>query len=385
MNREQKTFHELQVPSGNTAAGDVQMAGGSASFRLSGLSKSYGAATALHPTDLTIEHGEYLVLLGPSGSGKTTLLMALAGFVRPSSGRIFRGTAPITDVPPEKRGFGVVFQGYALFPHLTVIENIAFPLRVRGQKRDIVEHRARKAVELMRLGDYAGRLPKQLSGGQQQRVALARALVFDPQLLLLDEPMSALDRKLKEELQGELKELHQKVATTFVHITHDQEEAMSLADRIAVMQDGRIVQIGAPKDIYRRPESRFVASFLGKSNFIVASVVAQEGEMVTLRVDGHATVKAVGRSTYGTGERLTVAVRPESTVVAPIAATRTPEDGLTGTVTSTVFFGKYISLEIDVPGVGPVTAHVDSMQQVPEAGATVRVSWAPVSGIVIHD
>lgn len=361
------------------------MAEGAASFTLAGLNKNYGAATALHPTDLTIEPGEYLVLLGPSGSGKTTLLMALAGFVRPTTGDIFRGDEPITNVSPEKRGFGVVFQGYALFPHLSVTENVAFPLRVRGEDSNEIERRARQTIELMRLGDFATRLPKQLSGGQQQRVALARALVFNPSLLLLDEPMSALDRKLKEELQGELKELHQKVGTTFVHITHDQEEAMSLADRIAVMQDGRIVQIGAPMEIYRHPQSRFVASFIGKSNFIEATVLSQDAGEIKVQIDGRGPMTATAGHPCREGETVTLAVRPENVLVSQAAEGQAGESTLIGQVGSTLFLGEYFSVEIHIERVGRIVAHIDSTGQVPQAGAIVRVSWNPAYGVAIRD
>jgi putative spermidine/putrescine transport system ATP-binding protein len=350
-----------------------------ASVSLEGVRKAYGSVTALHATDLSIEAGEYLVLLGPSGSGKTTMLMMLAGFVQPTSGAILRDGIDITASPPERRGFGVVFQGYALFPHLTVAQNVAFPLKVRGMPRAQAEARVQQTLRLMRLQDFADRQPKQLSGGQQQRVALARALAFNPSLLLLDEPMSALDRKLKEELQAELKELHRRVGTTFVHITHDQDEAMALADRIAVMQDGRIVQIGAPRDIYRRPATRFVAGFLGQSNFLRGVVERSDAGGVALRV-GAALLPAQAPATraLAAGEEVTIAVRPENLVVAPEGT------GLRGIVTSELFFGRHVAVHVDVPGVGPLVAHVAADGELPPTGSAVGLHWLAGNGVVLH-
>lgn len=356
--------------------------GPSPSFGLAGVHKTYQGTVALHPTDLHIQAGEYLVLLGPSGSGKTTLLMMLAGFVQPTGGQILRDGVPITAVPAEKRGFGVVFQGYALFPHLSVADNVAFALRVRGMARADVQARVRQTLDLMRLGSFADRFPRQLSGGQQQRVALARALAFNPPLLLLDEPMSALDRKLKEDLQAELKELHQRVGTTFVHITHDQEEAMALADRIAVMQDGTIVQVGAPRELYRQPASRFVAGFLGKSNFIEGTVARVDGNRVGLRI-GQARVLATAQDSREVGQPVTVAVRPENLAIAPADGAAPDDHALCGVVVSQLFLGKYISVHVDVPSIGALVAHVPVDSVLPGAGGRVTLSWDPAHGVVL--
>ena len=219
---------------------------------------------------------KFLTLLGPSGSGKTTILLAVAGFVAPTRGEILLDERNITGLPPEKRDFGMVFQGYALFPNMTVEENIWFPLRVRGIGRAAAVPKVKAALDLIRMGHLASRYPAQLSGGQQQRVALARALVFQPNLLLLDEPLSALDRQLRGELQWELRAIHRQVGATFINVTHDQEEALSMSDEIAILREGQVEQMGAPMELYQRPATRFVASFLGESNFIKGRLVGCE-------------------------------------------------------------------------------------------------------------
>ncbi len=235
---------------------------------LENVSKHYGSVRAIDDVSLAVAPGEFITLLGPSGSGKTTVLMAIAGFVTPTRGTIRLDGMPITEKPPESRNFGVVFQGYALFPHMSVAENVAYPLRVRRTAKAEISRRVKAALDLVQLGPLADRMPPQLSGGQQQRVALARALVFQPQVLLLDEPMSALDKKLRAELQLELRDLHRRLGATFINVTHDQEEAIIMSDRIAIMRDGKVIQLGAPKELYERPATRFVADFLGKSNFL---------------------------------------------------------------------------------------------------------------------
>ena len=238
------------------------------SLQISGVSKFFGDFRAVNNIDLDIRNGEFLTLLGPSGSGKTTLLMMVAGFLDISRGDIALDGTSIANLPAEKRNFGMVFQGYALFPHMSVRDNIGYALSVR--KRPAAEIRARvdEMLELVQLQQFADRKPGQLSGGQQQRVALARALCFAPPVLLLDEPLGALDKKLRVEVQEQLKDIHRRVGTTFIYVTHDQEEALSMSDRIVIMRDGAIEQVGTPKELYERPINRFTASFLGKSNFI---------------------------------------------------------------------------------------------------------------------
>lgn len=235
-------------------------------IKLQNIDKYYGKTQALFDVSLIIEKGDFVTLLGPSGSGKTTLLKVLGGFEGHNSGSVFMQGTDISTLPPEKRNFGLVFQGYALFPHMSVFKNIAYPLKVRRMHKKEIESRVNRMLELVQLKDFADRKPNELSGGQQQRVALSRALVFEPDLLLLDEPMSALDKKLRVELQDELKRIHQTLGTTFINVTHDQEEAMNMSDRIAVMNHGRIEQYDTAYSLYRRPKTEFVASFIGKSN-----------------------------------------------------------------------------------------------------------------------
>jgi ABC-type Fe3+/spermidine/putrescine transport system ATPase subunit len=233
---------------------------------LRGVSKSYGAVQVLQPTDLDVGEGEFLTILGPSGSGKTTILRMIGGFTAPSSGRILYGTADITDIPTHRRPFNTVFQDYALFPHLSVAENVAYGLRVRGTGRSAARARAAETLEMVGLGGMMDRMPGQLSGGQRQRVALARAIVCEPRLILLDEPLSALDAGLRRHMQGFLKDLQRRLATTFLFVTHDQEEAITMSDRIVVMSNGRIEQIGSPRDLYYAPRTAFVARFFGDNN-----------------------------------------------------------------------------------------------------------------------
>ncbi|MCC6719596.1 MAG: ABC transporter ATP-binding protein [Acetobacteraceae bacterium] len=237
-------------------------------IRLEAISKHYGAVRAADSVDLAVAQGEFVTILGPSGSGKTTLLSLIAGLSQPSAGRILIGGRDVTASPPQQRNVGLVFQSYALFPHMSVFDNVAFPLRVRNTTADVVGDRVMAALELVQLHGMAQRRPAQLSGGQQQRVALARAFVFEPDILLLDEPLGALDRKLREELQVELKQLQRRLGVTTILVTHDQEEALSLSDRVMVLDGGQVQQIAAPQEAYLRPANRFVADFLGIANFI---------------------------------------------------------------------------------------------------------------------
>ncbi|WP_209507326.1 MULTISPECIES: ABC transporter ATP-binding protein [unclassified Ruegeria] len=248
------------------------------SLQIRNVSKFFGQFRAVNDICLDIRNGEFLTLLGPSGSGKTTLLMMIAGFLDISKGEIALDGASISDVPAEKRNFGMVFQGYALFPHMTVRDNVGYALSVRKRPADEIRNRVDEMLELVQLQEFADRKPGQLSGGQQQRVALARALCFAPPVLLLDEPLGALDKKLRVEVQEQLKDIHRRVGTTFIYVTHDQEEALSMSDRIVIMRDGAIEQVGTPKELYERPINQFTASFLGKSNFI-----HQQGKVFALR------------------------------------------------------------------------------------------------------
>jgi spermidine/putrescine ABC transporter ATP-binding subunit len=293
-----------------------------ASVRLIGIAKRYDETVAVQPLDLQVADGEFVTLLGPSGCGKTTTLRMIAGFVAPSAGRIEVGDDDITALPPQKRAMGMVFQDYSLFPHLTIEENIGFGLVERKVPVAQREPRVRELLELIRLPQIAKRYPAQLSGGQQQRVALARALAHTPRVLLMDEPFGALDAKLREAMQEELRSIQKKLSITTIFVTHDQAEAMHMSDRIAVMNHGRIEQLAPPKDLYERPRTRFVADFVGKINFIEGTVVS--------RGDGRLAIDALGaRWTLvddlpaEAGARATLAVRPER--VRFVAAGEAPE------------------------------------------------------------
>ena len=279
-------------------------------IELRGVSKKYGHHTALQPTELQIRDGEFFCLLGPSGCGKTTTLNLIGGFVAPTSGTIWIQGQRVDRQPPHKRNVNTVFQSYALFPHMIVRQNVAFGLRMARVDKKETAARVADALELVGLEEFGDRLPTQLSGGQQQRVAVARALVRGPAVLLLDEPLGALDLKLRKRLQVELSQIHREVGTTFVYVTHDQEEAMTMADRVAVLNGGRIEQIGVPEEIYKRPRSRFVADFIGESNFF--SAVADGGASGTVVLADGTRVGHARQDLNHGGESVTLMVRPES-------------------------------------------------------------------------
>jgi putative spermidine/putrescine transport system ATP-binding protein len=351
------------------------------------LSKHYGSLAAVDRVSLEVPRGRFLTLLGPSGSGKTTILMVIAGFVEPTAGEVLLDDRPITHLPPEKRNFGMVFQGYALFPHLSVADNVAFPLRVRGTARAETAERVRAALDLVQLRPLADRLPRQLSGGQQQRVALARALVFTPHILLLDEPLSALDKKLRAELQWELKQLHARVGTTFVYVTHDQEEALSMSDQIAIIRDGRIVQAGGPRALYECPATRFVADFLGKSNFLRGQVVAAGGDRFTYAAGGRHYAQATGGAPAPpVGDAVLVALRPEKVRLSSdgAAAAGNQADGRIGTWS---YQGMHFHFLVRTEGLGElmVTTPAWRAEVEPEVGRPVRLSWSEDASVVVAE
>ncbi len=350
------------------------MAGAAAhSLAVRNLVKRYGPVAAVDDVSFTVEQGRFLTLLGPSGSGKTTVLMAIAGFVDPTSGDVLVDQRVITKLPPEKRNFGMVFQGYALFPHLSVADNIAFPLRVRRTPAAEAGERVRRALDLVQLGALGDRLPKQLSGGQQQRVALARALVFAPDVLLLDEPLSALDKKLRAELQWELKALHSRVGVTFVYVTHDQDEALSMSDEVAILREGRLVQSGGPGELYDRPRTRFVADFLGKSNFLAGAAAGAAGAGFAYAVGPHRLVQA--GAVAAAGERVLIALRPEKLALS--RAEPTSANRVAGRVADWSYFGTAIQFRVRVEGIGELLAvHPAWKSDIPlEANAAVWLGW----------
>ncbi len=317
---------------------------------LQGVAKCYGRRAALHRLDLDIGEGEFFCLLGPSGCGKTTTLNIIGGFVAPSAGRVFIRGTQVDRLPPHRRDVNTVFQSYALFPHMTVLANVGFGLRMARVPRHEARRRVREAIEMVGLEELGGRLPGELSGGQQQRVAVARALVNRPAVLLLDEPLGALDLKLRKRLQVELAEIHREVGTVFVYVTHDQEEALALSDRIAVMRAGRIEQIGTPEEIYRRPRSRFVAEFIGESNFFPTGVM----------------------------------VRPESVLISE------DEGPIAGEVMHASFLGSFTRVAIRCEGCAePILAELHGARQNDvddlTPGRQVRLSWDPDDAVEIDE
>jgi len=349
---------------------------------LRGLSKRYGSFTAVADVSLDVGQGEFLTLLGPSGSGKTTILMCIAGFVAPSEGAILLDGRDITALPPERRDFGMVFQGYALFPHMTVSENVAFPLRVRKMGAAEREAKVRAALDLVQLSAFGERLPRQLSGGQQQRVALARALVFEPALLLLDEPLSALDKKLRAELQDELKALHRRIGRTFVNVTHDQEEALSLSDQVAILNHGKLIQQGAPAQLYEAPRTRFVADFLGKSNFLAGTV--QEVFAGGFAIGAGATrVVTTAAEAPPLGSQALLSLRPEK--MALLAEGEAAENAVTGTIASWSYLGAGYALNVATPDFGTLRITLPSWNApiAPREGLEIRLGWSASASVPV--
>ncbi len=328
------------------------MSSAAPAIRLAGVSKRYGGQLALEPTDLEIAEGEFFCLLGPSGCGKTTTLNLIGGFVNVSTGEIHIRNQRVDGLPPHRRKVNTVFQSYALFPHMSVRANVGFGLKMARVPSSDSRGRIEDALRLVGLDEFGDRLPGQLSGGQQQRVAVARALVNRPAVLLLDEPLGALDLKLRQRLQLELAQIHRDVGTTFVYVTHDQEEAMSMATRIAVMNHGRIQQVGTPSEIYYKPRSRFVADFIGDSNFLEVDASGTDQDVVRL-ADGRA-VPCTANGWAGSG-RATLMVRPESIHVG--APEEAPETSLRGRIVQTSFLGSQTRVAVSCDAVeGPVTA-----------------------------
>jgi ABC-type Fe3+/spermidine/putrescine transport system ATPase subunit len=345
-------------------------------LRFAGVSKSYNGAMALHPTDLTIEAGEFLTLLGPSGSGKTTLLNLIAGYLAPSAGRLFIGEREVTNLPARQRNIGMVFQNYALFPHMTVAENVAYGLVVRKRPKAEIQQRVEAALALVELGGYGNRAIQQLSGGQQQRVALARALVIEPDVLLMDEPLGALDRQLRRNVQLELRRLHEERRRTTLYVTHDQEEALILSDRVAVMRAGRIEQIGPVQDLYANPISSFVASFIGESNLLPARLIARDPSGAQVQVDGlcqtlilpSSAVAAVAATANPTTD-LRLLIRPEHLVL--------DETGpLTALVEEAVYLGELTALRLRLESGADLWLRRLTDRQITR-GMTLRINWQP--------
>jgi len=348
-----------------------------------GLGKSFGNFEALRSLDLSIAAGEFLTLLGPSGSGKTTFLMALAGFLKPSCGRLEEDGTDITDRPADKRNFGMVFQGYALFPHLSVADNVAFPLRVRKVPAAEIKKRVGDMIERVGLSAHAHKKPAQLSGGQQQRVALARALVFEPGVLLLDKPFSALDKNLREGLQAEMKRVHRETGTTFVFVTHDQSEALALSDRIAIFNHGQLMQAAEPRAIYTRPDNRFVAEFLGRINLLPLEDCSAIDGRATGRL-GEATLSAPTSTATPAGRQALLAVRPEHLRIGVAGAN---ENGIAGVVADKIYNGAETSLQVALPTGQRLQLSVPDHSAAAglAVGTKANVCWPVESGFILHD
>lgn len=332
----------------------------------SGIGKTFGQFVALDNVSMTIGRGEFLTLLGPSGSGKTTFLMLLAGFEAPTSGRLTLDGADMTEMPAENRGFGMVFQGYALFPHMTVEENIAFPLKVQGRSAGDVKRRVAEMVEMVGLGGHGHKRPAGLSGGQQQRVALARALAYGPPVLLLDEPFSALDKNLRGQMQDEMRRLHRETGTTFVLVTHDQEEALALSSRVAIFEKGRLQQIAPPREVYEQPANRFVAEFLGDINILPL----ENGRIAGRRIE----------AAQSSGQ---LAIRPE---YMRLGLTE-PQSGnaVAATLREITYLGAGTRLALTTAQGVPLVLHQPTAE-LPEGlapGATVWASWSPTRGFLL--
>ncbi len=360
-----------------------------ADIRLEGVTKRFGDTLAVDSLDLAIERGAFYALLGPSGCGKTTTLRMVGGFEEPSEGRVFLGGDDVTERPPYKRDVNTVFQSYALFPHLSVERNVAFGLERSKVDREEVRRRGAEALELVQLGGLGKRKPAQLSGGQQQRVALARALVNRPRALLLDEPLGALDLRLRKQLQIELKRIQRDVGITFVHVTHDQEEAMSMADTIAVMNEGHIEQAGSAAELYERPRTEFVANFLGVSNLIDARLRATDGALATVETHDGATLRVPADRIGPHGsDAIRVGVRPEKITLHP-ANGAAPSDGnrLRGTVVVAAFLGVSIQYVIRAPGGEELTVIAQNLDgSEPESlgpGREVDLTWNPHHTFVV--
>lgn len=319
-----------------------------ASVRYENVQKSYdGESLVVKNLNLDIPPGEFLTMLGPSGSGKTTCLMMLAGFEPATHGEIFLNDKPINNVPPHKRGIGMVFQNYALFPHMSVAENLAFPLQVRGMGKAEQEQKVKRALEMVELGKFGSRRPAQLSGGQQQRVAVARALVFDPQLVLMDEPLGALDKQLREQMQYEIKHIHESLGVSIVYVTHDQTEALTMSDRVAVFNDGIIQQLSPPDVLYEEPQNSFVAQFIGENNKLTGEVTEINGDVCKVRMPDGTELLAHKINVGGVGDKTTISLRPERVEIVPTAD---HQNQVEGKIEELIYLGDHIRIRMTVCG-----------------------------------
>ena len=339
------------------------------------LSKRYGDTTAVEALSLSVNRGEFISLLGPSGCGKTTTLQMIAGFVEPSGGSIVLDGRDVSRVPANKRGLGLVFQNYALFPHMTVAENLAFPLTVRNLSKTDISERVKRVLNMVQLDAFAKRYPGQLSGGQQQRVALARALVFEPQLVLMDEPLGALDKQLREHMQMEIKHIHQRLGVTVVYVTHDQGEALTMSDRVAVFHQGEIQQIADPRTLYEEPCNTFVANFIGENNRINGTLLGSDGKRCQVQLPRGERVEALAVNVGQAGEPVTLSIRPER--VRLNGHSESCVNRFSGRVAEFIYLGDHVRVRLEVCGKGDffVKQPIAELDPALAVGDVVPLGW----------
>ncbi len=347
-----------------------------AAVRFDHVQKSYdGVTLVVKDLNLDIAPGEFVTMLGPSGSGKTTCLMMLAGFEPATHGEIFLNDKPINNVPPRKRGIGMVFQNYALFPHMSVAENLAFPLEIRKLGKSERDAKVKRALDMVELGAFGNRRPAQLSGGQQQRVAVARALVFDPDLVLMDEPLGALDKQLREQMQYEIKHIHESLGVSVVYVTHDQTEALTMSDRVAVFQDGVIQQLSSPDALYESPQNSFVAQFIGENNKLSGKVTARNGNLCTLVLDDGTQVEAEAVNIGEPGSRSTISLRPERIELQPSESRDNIVDGV---VKEVLYLGDHLRIVMSVAGNDEFIVKLPNggRKTIPVEGEVYKLGWS---------
>ena len=351
-----------------------------------GVRKTYGPVVALDGADIEMREGEFLTLLGPSGSGKTTLLMAVAGLNDPDRGEIWIDGKLATSLPPFERDIGMVFQNYALFPHMSIYENIAFPLRMRKQGEAAVREAVRRVLDTVRLPGVEERMPRELSGGQQQRIALARCFVYEPSIILMDEPLGALDKKLRDALQREVKHLHENLGITVLYVTHDQEEAMVMSDRICLMNDARIEQIGTPADLYFRPASVFAADFLGESNLLSATVAGTGGGEAVLAIGDGRTVRGRAGEAVEPGERVRLMIRPEN-IGFVTGSGPEPDNTVEGVLKEVIMSGQVTRYFLELPDGAEMVATglTGGDRNRPATGGAARFGWMAEHTVVLKE
>tara|TARA_B100000686_G_C16794414_1_gene981242 strand:- start:325 stop:1413 length:1089 start_codon:yes stop_codon:yes gene_type:complete len=342
--------------------------------RFEKIDKSYdGDVLVVKNLNLNIHKGEFVTMLGPSGSGKTTTLMMLAGFETPTNGEIFLQDKPISKIPPYEREIGMVFQNYALFPHMTVQENLAFPLEVRKMSKNDVEDKVKKGLAMVELEEFGSRFPAQLSGGQQQRVALARALVFEPNVVLMDEPLGALDKNLREQMQYEIKHIHERIGITVVYVTHDQSEALTMSNRIAVFNDGVVQQLSTPDVLYEKPENSFVAKFIGENNTMIGTVKEINGDFCTVELLNGKIVKALKVNVDSVGDKTELSVRPER---VSIDNSNQTQNNFEGKVQELIYLGDHIRARLEVNNSDDFIVKIPNEGSIDlSVGKSINLSW----------